>query len=62
MLPLLLIKGNLSLKEALTSYYEITVLTKKFIQQAAEIIEMKAARACRSGNADQLKRISLAAT
>ncbi|MEC1238314.1 sulfite reductase flavoprotein subunit alpha, partial [Bacillus paralicheniformis] len=30
---------NISLKEALTSYYEITVLTKKFIQQAAELIE-----------------------
>ncbi|TWK91992.1 Sulfite reductase [NADPH] flavoprotein alpha-component [Bacillus licheniformis] len=47
---------NLSLKEALTSYYEITVLTKKFIQQAAEIIENEKLRELAAPeNADQLK-------
>ncbi|MPQ26744.1 assimilatory sulfite reductase (NADPH) flavoprotein subunit [Bacillus paralicheniformis] len=47
---------NLSLKEALTSYYEITVLTKKFIQQAAELIEHEKLRElAASENADQLK-------
>ncbi|MEC1474231.1 assimilatory sulfite reductase (NADPH) flavoprotein subunit [Bacillus haynesii] len=47
---------NLSLKEALTSYFEITVLTKKFIQQAAELIENEKLRElAASENADQLK-------
>jgi len=47
---------NLSLKEALTSYYEITVLTKKYIQQAAEIIENEKLRELAAPeNADQLK-------
>ncbi|MFC8151940.1 assimilatory sulfite reductase (NADPH) flavoprotein subunit [Bacillus paralicheniformis] len=47
---------NLSLKEALTSYYEITVLTKKFIQQAAELIENEKLRELAAQeNADQLK-------
>ncbi|MEN2452608.1 assimilatory sulfite reductase (NADPH) flavoprotein subunit [Bacillus sp. JR_15] len=47
---------NLSLKEALTSYYEITVLTKKFIQQAAEIIENEKLRELAAPeNADLLK-------
>ncbi|MEK3891218.1 assimilatory sulfite reductase (NADPH) flavoprotein subunit [Bacillus sp. FSL W7-1354] len=47
---------NLSLKEALTSYYEITVLTKKFIQQAAELIANEKLRELvAQENADQLK-------
>ncbi|MGU9501503.1 assimilatory sulfite reductase (NADPH) flavoprotein subunit [Bacillus paralicheniformis] len=47
---------NLSLKEALTSYYEITVLTKKFIQQAAELIANEKLRELAAQeNADQLK-------
>ena len=47
---------NLSLKEALTSYFEITVLTKKFIQQAAELIgNEKLRELAASENADQLK-------
>lgn len=47
---------NLSLKEALTSYFEITVLTKKFIQQAAELIENEKLRELAAQeNADQLK-------
>ncbi|WP_145652884.1 assimilatory sulfite reductase (NADPH) flavoprotein subunit [Bacillus paralicheniformis] len=47
---------NLSLKEALTSYFEITVLTKKFIQQAAELIEHEKLRELAAQeNADQLK-------
>ncbi|MCY7777643.1 assimilatory sulfite reductase (NADPH) flavoprotein subunit [Bacillus haynesii] len=47
---------NLSLKEALTSYFEITVMTKKFIQQAAELIENEKLRElAASENADQLK-------
>ncbi|MFC1284714.1 assimilatory sulfite reductase (NADPH) flavoprotein subunit [Bacillus paralicheniformis] len=47
---------NISLKEALTSYYEITVLTKKFIQQAAELIEHEKLRELAAQeNADQLK-------
>ncbi|QII48549.1 assimilatory sulfite reductase (NADPH) flavoprotein subunit [Bacillus paralicheniformis] len=47
---------NLSLKEALTSYYEITVLTKKFIQQAAELIgNEKLRELAAQENADQLK-------
>jgi len=47
---------NISLKEALTSYFEITVLTKKFIQQAAELIENEKLRElAASENADQLK-------
>ncbi|MCI4127920.1 assimilatory sulfite reductase (NADPH) flavoprotein subunit [Bacillus haynesii] len=47
---------NLSLKEALTSYFEITVLTKKFIQQAAELIENEKLRELAAPeNADQLK-------
>ncbi|MCJ2145195.1 assimilatory sulfite reductase (NADPH) flavoprotein subunit [Bacillus sp. B19-2] len=47
---------NLSLKEALTSYYEITVLTKKFIQQAAELIENEKLRELAAQeNVDQLK-------
>ncbi|MCY7849773.1 assimilatory sulfite reductase (NADPH) flavoprotein subunit [Bacillus haynesii] len=47
---------NLSLKEALTSYFEITVLTKKFIQQAAELIgNEKLRELVAPENADQLK-------
>ncbi|MGI6831996.1 assimilatory sulfite reductase (NADPH) flavoprotein subunit [Bacillus paralicheniformis] len=47
---------NLSLKEALTSYNEITVLTKKFIQQAAELIANEKLRELvAQENADQLK-------
>ncbi|WP_195257792.1 assimilatory sulfite reductase (NADPH) flavoprotein subunit [Bacillus paralicheniformis] len=47
---------NLSLKEALTSYYEITVLTKKFIQQAAELIANEKLRELAAQeNVDQLK-------
>ncbi|MCY9263370.1 assimilatory sulfite reductase (NADPH) flavoprotein subunit [Bacillus haynesii] len=47
---------NLSLKEALTSYFEITVLTKKFIQQAAELIGNEKLRELAAPeNADQLK-------
>ncbi|WP_271725537.1 assimilatory sulfite reductase (NADPH) flavoprotein subunit [Bacillus paralicheniformis] len=47
---------NLSLKEVLTSYYEITVLTKKFIQQAAELIANEKLRELAAQeNADQLK-------
>ncbi|MCY7770840.1 assimilatory sulfite reductase (NADPH) flavoprotein subunit [Bacillus haynesii] len=47
---------NLSLKEALTSHFEITVLTKKFIQQAAELIGNEKLRELAAPeNADQLK-------
>ncbi|WMW48815.1 assimilatory sulfite reductase (NADPH) flavoprotein subunit [Bacillus paralicheniformis] len=47
---------NFSLKEALTSYFEITVLTKKFIQQAAELIANEKLRELAAQeNADQLK-------
>ncbi|TES53174.1 assimilatory sulfite reductase (NADPH) flavoprotein subunit [Halalkalibacterium halodurans] len=47
---------RLPLKEALTSYFEITVLTKKLIQQAAELLDNEKLRALTaSENAQQLK-------
>ncbi|MGN9865957.1 assimilatory sulfite reductase (NADPH) flavoprotein subunit [Bacillus swezeyi] len=47
---------SLTLKEALTSYFEITILTKKFIQQAAELLENEKLRElAASEHADKLK-------
>ncbi|MFT0802821.1 assimilatory sulfite reductase (NADPH) flavoprotein subunit [Bacillus swezeyi] len=47
---------SLPLKEALTSYFEITILTKKFIQQAAELLENEKLRElAASEHADKLK-------
>ncbi|KAA6453239.1 assimilatory sulfite reductase (NADPH) flavoprotein subunit [Bacillus swezeyi] len=47
---------SLPLKEALTSYFEITTLTKKFIQQAAELLENEKLRELvASEHADKLK-------
>ncbi|KAA6476143.1 assimilatory sulfite reductase (NADPH) flavoprotein subunit [Bacillus swezeyi] len=47
---------SLPLKEALISYFEITTLTKKFIQQAAELLENEKLRELvASEHADKLK-------
>ncbi|MCY8271829.1 assimilatory sulfite reductase (NADPH) flavoprotein subunit [Bacillus sonorensis] len=47
---------RLPLKEALTSYFEITVLTKKFLRQAAALTENEKLRELTApGNEDRLK-------